>query len=176
VSWPDDEFDELAAELRRRVGAEFVLESAEIEQLAEQQRRRRAGLAESARRAMHRGDRVAVTCQAGRWSGQLWAVGDDYVVLETIDTWVEAHLPSVGLEIEPARSGGRSGSPASATWRARLTEFELEGTVVSVVAPAANVEASGTIEVVAEDHIAVATGERLAVLPISIVAVVLRQR
>lgn len=176
MSWRDDEFNDLAAELRQRVGGEFVLESEEIEQLAEQQRRRRADLAESARRAMHRGDRVTITCQKGRWSGRLWAVGDDYLVLEAIDTWVEAHLPSVGLEIEPARSGGRSGSPASATWRARLTELELEGAVVSVVAPVANVEASGRIEVVATDHIAIATGDRLAVLPISMVAIVIRPR
>ena len=176
MSWRDDEFDDLAEELRRRVGSEFVLENEEVEQLAEQQRRRRAELAELARRAMHRGDRVTITCQTGRWSGQLWAVGDDYAVLETVDTWVEAFLPSVGLEIEPARSGGRSGAPASATWRARLTEFELEGLVVTVVAPGANVEASGKIEVVATDHIAVATGERLAVLPISMVAVVIRPR
>jgi len=176
VSWPNDEFDDLAAELRRRVGAEFMQESAEIEQLAEQQRRRRADLAESARGAMHRGDRVTLTCQTGRWSGQLWAVGDDYLVLETIDTWVEAHLPSVGLELEPSRSGGRSGSPASATWRARLTELELEGDSVSVVAPQANVEVSGKIEVVALDHLAIAAGDRRSLLPISMVAVVLRQR
>jgi hypothetical protein len=176
VSWPDDEFDELAAELRRRVGAEFVMESAEIEQLAEQQRRRRADLAESARRAMHRGDRVTVTCQTGRWSGQLWAVGDDYLVLEAIDTWIEAYLPSVGLEIEPARSGGRSGSPASVTWRARLTELELEGDTVTVVAPPANIEVTGRIEVVAADHIVLATGDRRSVLPITMIAVMLRQR
>jgi hypothetical protein len=176
MSWRDDEFNDLAAELRQRVGGEFVLESEEIEQLAEQQRRRRADLAESARRAMHRGDRVTITCQKGRWAGHVWAVGDDYLVLEAIDTWVEAHLPSVGLEIEPARSGGRSGSPASATWRARLTELELEGAVVRVVAPAANVEASGRIEVVATDHIAITTGDRLAVLPISMVAIVIRPR
>lgn len=176
MSWPNDEFDDLAAELRRRVGAEFMQESAEIEQLAEQQRRRRADLAESARGAMHRGDRVTLTCQTGRWSGQLWAVGDDYLVLETIDTWVEAHLPSVGLELEPSRSGGRSGSPASATWRARLTELELEGDSVSVVAPQANVEVSGKIEVVALDHLAIAAGDRRSLLPISMVAVVLRQR
>jgi hypothetical protein len=127
-------------------------------------------------RAMHGGDRVTVSCQAGRWSGQLWAVGDDYLVLEAVDVWIEAHLPSIGLEMEPARSGGRSGSPASATWRARLTELELEGTVVSVLAPQANVEVTGTIEVVAADHIVVATGDRKTVLPITLIAVVLRQR
>ena len=174
MSWRDDEFNDLAAELRRRVGSEFVLESEEIEQLAEQQRRRRADLAESARRAMHRGDRVTITCQTGRWSGRIWTVGDDYLMLETVETWVEAHLPLVGLEVEPARSGGRSGSPASATWRARLTELELEGVFVTVVAPGANMEVSGKLEVVASDHIAIATGERLAVLPISMVAIVIR--
>jgi hypothetical protein len=125
---------------------------------------------------MHGGDRVTVTCQTRRWSGQLWAVGDDYLVLEAVDFWIEAHLPSIGLEIEPARSGGRSGSPASATWRARLTELELEGTVVSVLAPQASVEVSGTIEVVAADHIVVATGDRRSVLPITLIAVVFRQR
>ncbi len=176
MTWPDDQFEELATELRRRVGAEFVMESAEIEQLAELQRRRRADLAESARRAMHRGDRVTITCQTGRWSGQLLTVGDDYLVLEAVDTWIEAHLPSVGLEIEPARSGGRSGSPASVTWRARLTELELEGDTVTVLAPPANIEVTGTIEVVAADHIVVATGDRITVLPITLIAVVLRQR
>jgi hypothetical protein len=176
VTWRGDEFDELASDLRRRVGAEFVEEAAEIEQLTDLQRRRRADLAEVARAAMHRGDRVTISCQSGYWVGQLQSVGDDYVVLETAELLVEAHLPSIGLEIEPSRSGGRSGSPGSSTWRARLIELELEGETIALVAPTANAEVTGRIEVVASDHLVIDTGDRRSILPLAVVAVVLRHR
>lgn len=176
MTWREDEFDELAAELRRRVGAEFVQEAAELEQLAELQRRRRTDLADAARAAMNRGDRVTLACSGGRWSGTLGAVAEDYLVLESNELRVEALLESVVLESQASRSGGRSGIPASATWRARLIELELNREAVTVMAPTLGIEATGIIEVVAADYLEMATEESRVVMPLASVAVVLQNR
>ncbi len=174
MTWRPDDFDDLAADLRRRVGAEFVEEAAEVERLADLQRRRHANLAEAARNAMHRGDRVTVVCADHKWTGHLTAVGNDYARLDTGELVVEAYLPSVGLELEPSRVGGRSGQPPSVTWRARLVELEMNKEEAELYAPLLRISVSGRVLVVATDHVEVEVEGGKVVLPLASVAVLIR--
>jgi hypothetical protein len=82
-------------------------------------------------------------------------VGDDYLRLESGQVVLEAPLGEGVLSTEPSRSGGHSGKPASATWRARLAEIASEQTAVHVLVRGSE-EVVGRIEVVATDHLEVA--------------------
>jgi len=155
LTWQPEDFEELGSELRRRMGAEIRDEAEEIERLADLQRRRRSSLGEVARSAMHRGDSVTVTIGQRSWKGTLRAVGDDYLRLESGRVVLEAPLGEGVLSTEPSRSGGHSGKPASATWRARLAEIAAEQTAVHVLVRGSE-EVVGRIEVVATDHLEVA--------------------
>jgi hypothetical protein len=157
MTWNPDDFEELAGQLRREVGGEFRAEAEEVERLTDLQRRRRAGLAEVAMAAMHRGDQVTVRTRSGTWIGELVAVGDDYISLQALDVKIEALVDAVALDLRPSRVGGRSGKPASATWRARLAELAVTQETVTVMAPDLGVEAHGQIDLVARDHV-VSTG------------------
>ena len=174
MTWQPDDFEELAGELRRRVGHEFRDEAEEVERLTDLQRRRRAGLADVALAAMHRGDEVTIRTRAGSWSGTLAAVGDDYVSLEGSGFVVDALLEGVVLEVVASRTGGRSGKAAAATWKARLAEFALSGETVTVLAPEQGVEATGVIEHVARDHVALNTGPTRTYVPLASLVIVLR--
>jgi hypothetical protein len=176
MTWRDDDFEELGAELRRRVGEDFVREAAELEQLTALQRRRRESQAEAARRAMHRGDRVVIDCRLGHWTGVLTSVGEDYVSLATGEALVEAYLPGVILEVATARSGGQSGVPASATWRARLAELEMNREEVTLLAPLLGFEGLGKIEVVASDHLEFVGQEQRRIIPLDLVTVIIKSR
>ncbi|HKX76414.1 MAG TPA: hypothetical protein VJR05_13595 [Acidimicrobiia bacterium] len=176
MTWHPDDFEDLAAELRRRVGAEFTEEAAELERLTEIQRRRRSSLADAARSAMHRGDRVSLGCGERRWSGQLVSVADDYVVLESGDSVVEADLAWVSLELLAARAGGRSGRPPSATWRARLLELEQNREEVEIYAPSMGLTMTGRVVLVATDYVEIAERDRRVLLPLASLAAVIRQR
>lgn len=174
MSWRPDDFDELAAELRRRMGNEFREEAEEVERLTDLQRRRRANLWEVALAAMHRGDQVTIQTRTGTWSGELAAVGDDYVSLQAPNGIIEALLDEVALRVLPSRTGGRSGRAAAATWKARLSEFALSGETVTVVAPDLGLEITGVIELIARDHAVVDDGTARTYIPLRSLAIVLR--
>src|SRR5687768_6033368 len=114
------------------MGAEIRDEAEETERLADLLRRRRSSLDEVARNAMHRGDSVTVAIGQRSWKGTLRAVGEDYLRLESGRMLLETPLGEGVLSTEPSRSGGQSGKPASATWRARLAEIAAEQTTVHV--------------------------------------------
>ena len=84
-----DEFDELARSLRQGAGREWREEAAADEQLTELQRRRARTLADVAREAMHRGDRVTVEVAGLRLAHPVIAVGVDYLVLDDGDGVVD---------------------------------------------------------------------------------------
>lgn len=176
MRWKPEEFDDLAAELRRRVAAEFRSEAEEVELLVQLQRRRKAILRDVATTAMHQGHGVTVHCLESNWSGEVLAVGSDYLSLLTATHFIEARLDSIAIALSPSRKGGRTGRPASATFRARLTEFELTREEVTLRCRSPLLEASGVIEVVATDHIEVSLPTGRCYLPLDGVVMAIRSR
>lgn len=174
MTWEPEEFDELAAELRRRVGAEFREEAEEVERLALLQRRRRAGMREVAEMAMHRGDQVTIRGGGREWTGGLVTVGEDYLGLRAPGALVEARLNHIALAVHPARAGGQSARPLSTTLRARLAEFEQTGETITLITSGPDLEETGVIEVVATDHIDFLTSAARIYLPLAAVTFVVR--
>ena len=160
MTWRPEEFDELAQELRRRVAAEFRTEAEEVERLVHLQRRRNFHLRDIANAAMHQGRGVTVRSLGGEWSGEVLAVGTDYLSVGTATQLLDASLDSIAIGLTPARQGGRTAKPASDTFRARLTEFEMSGSLVTLLSRIPVIEVTGIIEVVATDHIEVRCPER----------------
>jgi hypothetical protein len=176
MTWEPEGFDDLAAELRRRVAAEFRSEAEEVERLVQLQRRRNALLRDVVTAAMHQGQGVTVRCLGSEWSGELLAVGSDYLSLLTGSHFLEARFDSIAIGLTPARQGGRTGKPASQTFRARLTEFELTGEELTLRCSSPIVEATGVIEVVATDHIELRLPTERCFLPIDGVVMAIRSR
>lgn len=170
----DEELDELARQLREGAGHELRAEAAEDETLTEIQRRRHRNLADVARIAMHRGDRILVSFGGTTLAHPVTAVGNDYLTMETDDGAVDVRLAAVVMSVESRSSGGHSGVPASATFRARLAEHEQSGAEVEVVS-VDGTRSAGTIEVAATDHIVVVGTER-AYVPVAGVALVFSRR
>ena len=176
MKWEPEEFDDLAAELRRRVAAEFRSEAEEVELLVQLQRRRKAILRDVATTAMHQGYGVTVHCFESKWSGELLAVGSDYLSLLTASHFLEARFDSIAIGLTPARQGGRTGRPASETFRARLTEFEITGEELTLRCSAPLLEAKGVIEVVAADHVEMRLPTERCYLPLDGVVMAIRSR
>jgi hypothetical protein len=76
--------------------------------------------------------------------------------------------------VRPSRSGGQSARPSSATFRARLAEFEQTGETVNLVTFEPDLEETGVIEVVAADHIDFVTADSRIYLPIAAVVFAIR--
>ena len=176
MTWEPEEFDDLASELRRRVAGEFRGEAEEVERLVQLQRQRKAVLADIATRAMHQGQGVTVRGLGSEWSGELLAVGSDYLSLLTANQFVEARLDSIAIGLTPARQGGRTGKPSSDTFKARLTEFEMTGEEVTLRCGAPLVDVTGVIEVVATDHIEMRLPMERCYLPLDGVVMAIRSR
>jgi hypothetical protein len=169
-----EEFDSLAEELRRRVAADFRSEAEEVERLVQLQRRRKATLRDIATAAMHQGQEVRLRGSGEEWVGELMAVGSDYLSLKTATQILEAKLDSIVIGLVPARQGGRTGKPASETFKARLAEFESTGEEVTVRSRQPVIEVTGVIEVVAADHIEMNCPAERCYLPIDGVFMVIR--
>lgn len=164
--------DDLARQLRQGAGEDLRAEAAEDEELTELQRLRRHTLAEAARRAMHRGDRITVSTAGLTLAHPVVAVGTDYLTMEDEDRWVDVRLTEAALTVDPRPAGGRSGRPAAATFRARMMEHEQELAAVEVVTREAG-RWAGRIEVVTTDHLALADDDGLKTyLPLPLVLVV----
>jgi len=176
MTWQPEEFDDLAEELRRRVAAEFRSEAEEVERLVQLQRRRRAVLRDVANAAMHQGQGVTIRGFGDEWSGELLAVGTDYLSLRTPTQLLDARLDSIAIGLTPARQGGRSGVPGSDTFKARLTEFEQTGEEVILRCRQPDLEVTGIINVVATDHIEIRCPDERCYVPLGGVFLVIRPR
>lgn len=148
-----DELRDLGRELRQSAGRELQEEAATDEELSEIQRRRRLDLAEAARMAMHRGDRVTATVGDIIVSRPLLAVGSDYMTMSDESGVVDVRLDVAVLTFEVRSEGGTSGRPAARTFRARLAELEQERCAIEVVVRGGG-RMTGRIDVAAADHIA----------------------
>jgi hypothetical protein len=172
-----DPLDELGGELRRKLGAEVRAEAEITEWETEQGRRRHRRMEDIARESMHRGDQVAAEAAGFRVAGQVIAAGRDYLTIDDGRQEADVRLAAVTLRRRRMPRGGRSGMPGSLTLRARMTEYELTGELVTVVATALPEAVEGRIEVVAADHVAFTDREGGEwYLPIDSVVAVLRAR
>ena len=97
MTWEPGEFDDLAAELRRRVAAEFRSEAEEVEHLVQLQRKRKAVLRDVATAAMHQGQGVKIRGLGDEWSGELLAVGSDYLSLRTETHFLDVRLDGIAI-------------------------------------------------------------------------------
>lgn len=171
------ELTELARHLRQSVGAEMRAEAEITEAETQQGRRRRLALGDIARQAAHRGDRVTALTSQRTMTGRLVHVGRDYLSLETTAEWVDVMLAAAVLTIAPNPSGGVRPAGGSATFAARLAEYEQTGERIEVVAARLSTTIRGTIEVAATDHVVILDeeGDRV-VVPTGLIELVLRDR
>lgn len=175
--WDEDPLEGLARELRQSVGAELRAEAEIAEIETEIGRLRRRTLAEVAREAANRGDRVSVVTAGRTVTGSVVHVGKDYLSLDTPTEHLDARLDRVALVITPHRAGGLTPRGGSVTFKARLSEFEQTGETVEVVSHDLTYTLRGVIEVVATDHVIIrdADGSHSS-LPTDLVDLVLRPR
>lgn len=167
----DEELSDLARELRQRAGHDLRAEAAADEELTELQRLRRLDLAEVARTAMHRGDRVTAVVGALTVSHPVIAVGDDYLTMEDDDRWIDIRLLTAVLSVDLRPSGGRSGRPSAVTFRARMAELEQEAGKVEVVTRPGD-RWAGALRMVGAEHLVLASDDRQTYIPLESVVVV----
>jgi len=111
--------------------------------------------------AMTRGDLLAVTSSDRSYVGTVRYARGDLVSLETDGGWIDANLSGpLHLVIRRrAYSDGFDRVAGAPTFKARLTEYELTGELVEVVAPHAGVSVKGRIAAVARDHLMLTTAD-----------------
>ncbi len=177
ADWPIDPLEELARELRQTVGAELRAEAEITEQETHVGRLRRLGMADAARAAMHRGDIVSLITATRTITGVPVYVGKDYLVCQTKADVVDAPFERVVIRVERRPQGGHTTRGGSITFKARLSELEQSGEMVTLTTADAALEVQGRIAIVATDHCIVEhpEGPRLHI-PISQIALVIRPR
>lgn len=116
------------------VRAEWRAEETEWSHAALEQWEHNRTLADVARDAMHRGDRVSFAFPSLTWTGTLVAVGDDLARVDTGDGLVDVRLgadaPFVVRTAPPSSDTGHRGDGTVTTFLARLRE--LDGTAVRI--------------------------------------------
>lgn len=148
----DDPYEELARELRQGVGAEWRDEAEITERETYLGRLRRRKLADVTREAMHRGDVVTVMVGGRSVRGPAMFVGTDYVVIQTASQTLDIVLDLAVLRVEPQPGGGHTTRGGSATFKARLAEYEQTGEPVTLHLTGGAAQQAGRILVAAVDH------------------------
>ena len=173
---PDDPvFDDLDHELRGAVGGEFRRTAEEDEHDARVAALRSRTLEHVAYELLSRGDTVTVAAGSQRLHGTIIHAKGDLATIESPSSEVtDVHLdgPVVVRVVARTPQGGRARDRFGAeSFVARLREFELDGSPVTLYAPAAGDLVSGTIGAVARDHVMVHGDEGDTwYLPIDLVA------
>lgn len=177
ADWPIDPLEELARELRQTVGAELRAEAEITEHETHIGRLRRLGMVDVARAAMHRGDLVSLVTATRTITGVPVYVGKDYLVCQTQTEIVDAPFERVVIKVERRTAGGHTTRGGSITFKARLSELEHTGEIVTLSTADAALEVRGRIAIVAADHCIVEDpeGPRLHI-PISQITLVIRPR
>ena len=157
MEWSDDEFDELAAQLRGEVGSEFRLEAEALEEDAAKLVLRRRTLGDIAVELMNRGDEVGATAAGTTISGVITHAAGDLVIIETSHSTVSVNLAGpISLRVvRRAQAGGRGRANGSPSYRSRMLELEMSGELVEIVTPLTPDPLVGTISVVGADHVVV---------------------
>jgi len=145
---------------------------------AEEQWRHNRTMRDVIRDAMHRGDRLAFVFPATTLTGGVIAVGDDVVVLDTIDGPVDVNIagpvPLVVCVVERARTGGTRGALLT-TLRARALEHEMDARDVRVGCWTAPGVFEGRVRV-ARDHLVVTEHEGGGEIVLALTAVAWMRR
>jgi len=129
--------------------------------------------------AMTRGDLLAVTSSDRSYVGTVRYARGDLVSLETDGGWIDANLSGpLHLVIRRrAYSDGFDRVAGAKTFKARLSEHELTGEPIEIVAPLAGVSMKGRIAAVAKDHVMLTTADGQDVfVPLSQIAFVVRHK
>ena len=157
MEWSDNEFDELAAQLRGEVGSEFRLEAEALEDDAAKLVLRRRTLGDIAVELMNRGDEVGATAAGTTISGVITHAAGDLAIIETSHSTVSVNLAGpISLRVvRRAQAGGRGRANGSPSYRSRMLELEMSGELVEIVTPLTPDPLVGTISVVGADHVVV---------------------
>jgi len=154
---PDEPLDDLARELRERVGNEMRQEAELLEQDAAAVELRRRRIADLAIELLSRGDVVTVIAGDRSIRGRLtYARGELATVAAAIGR-VDVHL-AVGVVLrvdERSTAGGETPRKGSDSLRARLLELELADNSIEVWVPVHGLDVSGSIVAVGKDHVIV---------------------
>ena len=153
-----DPSEELASELRQRVGGEFRADAEEGERLAELARLRSRRLAAVAVESRDRGDRVRLVLSGRTFTGVIAGAGHDYCTLRGPGGDVEIPLNrgAIRLVVEAPGAVEPGDAPStSTTFRARLRELELDQADVEVGSHAGGETLRGRLVAVAEDHVVI---------------------
>lgn len=149
----DDPLEDLARALRAGAGAELREEAEIAEQESQVGRLRRRTLAAVAREAVERGDAVTVFLSDRVLTGDAVYAGDDYLVVRTASEEVDVRLSGVCFRVTRRPSGGHPSRGGSATFKARLSEYEQSGEVVDLIAPDLGRTLTAAIRLVGADHV-----------------------
>lgn len=154
-----DPFSELGRELRQGAGEEFRADAEEGERLAAQGARRKAGLADVARDAMMRGDRVVLQYRGHQVVGAVTHAAGDLATIQTAEGLVHGYLGGevVFSVAERDATEGRTPEFGVDSFRARLFELELAEAQVEVRGAVVDGAVRGRVAVVATDHLVLAT-------------------
>ncbi len=153
-----EDFAELAADLRQAAARELRWEAEDIESDAERSRLRKRDLAVVAHEVMSAGHTVTVSWRDTSVTGHVVYAKGDLAVIETGHAAASVNLsgPAVWKLVTEASHGGVDTSlGGSATFKARLAEFEQTGELVVVVSVHSDEIIEGRVAVAAVDHIVV---------------------
>ena len=147
--------------MRQGAGEELRADAEENERLAAQAARRNASLADVARDAMFRGDKVALRFAEHTVSGQVVHASGDLVTIEGAAGTVHVNLgvPVTLTVVESNAGEGRTPEQGVDSLRARLFELELAETEVELRAVGFDGTVRGRVAVVATDHVVLRTGD-----------------
>ena len=147
--------------MRQGAGEELRADAEENERLAAQAARRNASLADVARDAMFRGDKVALRFTNHTVSGQVAHASGDLLTVETTAGTVHVNLgvPVTLTVIEPDAAEGRTPEQGVDSLRARLFELELAEAEVELQAAGFDGSIRGRVAVVATDHVVLRTDD-----------------
>lgn len=174
---PNVDLDELAAELRQSMGREIRWEAEDIEADALKLTLRRRTLSDAVIELLHRGDLVSFITPPLTVTGLLSHCRGDLAVMKAGTATVSANLagPVVIRREESARSGGLSSTGGSGSFKARLSELELTGESIGLIAPLTAEVILGRVEVVGVDHVVMAgPGDIDWYIPIPTIALVVQ--
>lgn len=176
--WENAEFDDLAAELRGRMGGEFRAEAEALEEDAARYALRRRSLTDVALELMNRGDEIGISGAGASFTGSISHAAGDLVILTTPHSLVNVNLSGpVALRIlRRANAGGHGRSSGSPSFRARMLELEMSGESLEIRSSASPHLLAGTITAVGVDHLVVVDRDRIEwFVPLSTIAFALQR-
>ena len=129
--------------------------------------------------SMARGDLVTIITLGHAVSGTIRHAAGDLASVEAADGSVDVNLGGpVAIQIaQQAQSSGHGRTKGAPSFSARLTEFELTGEQIEIIAPVVGLVASGQITAVAQDHVAFVTlDEQSLYIPLKQISFVIQRR